>query len=183
MSQRDSGYERKERDLYETPEWVTICLLPHLPQSLVIWEPACGSGKMVNALRSGGHAVDGTDIAMGEEADFLGIKGTGAKAIITNPPYEFATEFIEHALHLTKEHGIVAMLLRTDFDHAKTRRSLFADHPAFAKKVVLTRRIQWFEDSKGSPSFNHAWFVWDWTHSGPPTLAYGPVSSGDRNNG
>jgi hypothetical protein len=23
MSQRDSGYERKERDPYETPEWVT----------------------------------------------------------------------------------------------------------------------------------------------------------------
>jgi hypothetical protein len=31
MSQRESGYERKERDLYETPEWVTEALLPHLP--------------------------------------------------------------------------------------------------------------------------------------------------------
>jgi hypothetical protein len=32
MSQRDSGYERKERDLYETPAWVTEALLPHLPE-------------------------------------------------------------------------------------------------------------------------------------------------------
>ena len=27
MSQRESGYERKERDLYETPVWVTEALL------------------------------------------------------------------------------------------------------------------------------------------------------------
>lgn len=31
MSQRDSGYQRKERDAYETPEWVTLALIPHLP--------------------------------------------------------------------------------------------------------------------------------------------------------
>ena len=65
------------------------------------------------------------------------------------------------------------MLLRTDFDHASSRRDLFELAP-FAKKVVLTKRIQWFEDSKGSPSFNHAWFIWDWTHEGAPTLAYAP---------
>ena len=29
--------------------------------------------------------------------------------------------------------GLVAMLLRTDFDHAKTRQDLFANHPAFLK--------------------------------------------------
>jgi len=70
--------------------------------------------------------------------------------------------------------GFVAMLLRTDFDHAKTRQFLFSGCPPFSKKLVLTKRIQWFEDSKGSPSFNHAWFIWDWKHQGAPTLAYGP---------
>lgn len=174
MSQRDSGYERKERDLYETPSWVTEALLPHLPKSMVIWEPACASGKMVAALRSGGHAVDGTDIDMGEEADFLNIKGTAAAAIITNPPYELAREFIEHALYLMHRGGLVAMLLRTDFDHAKTRAHLFAGCPSFCKKIVLTKRIKWFEESKGQPSFNHAWFIWDSKHSGVPSLAYAP---------
>jgi hypothetical protein len=42
----------------------------------------------------------------------------------------------------------------------------------FAKKVVLTKRIRWFEDSNGSPSFNHCWMIWDRQHRGPPTLAY-----------
>lgn len=177
MSQRDSGYERKERDLYETPAWVTAALLPHLPSSPdVIWEPACGSGKMVDALLENSEkviTVIGTDIAAG--SDFLACADRqGADAIITNPPYELATEFIQHALNLTEPYGIVAMLLRTDFDHAKTRAPIFGQHPAFAKKVVLTKRIKWFEDSKGSPSFNHAWFIWNWGNHGAPTLAYGP---------
>jgi len=44
----------------------------------------------------------------------------------------------------------VAMLLRTDFDHAKTRWHLFSDCPAFACKIVLTKRIRWIENSTGS---------------------------------
>jgi hypothetical protein len=156
MSQRDSGYERKERDLYETPAWVTEALLPHMRLCQTIWEPAAGPGKMVQVL--------------GRVAQV-----TATDAIVTNPPYELATEFIERALSFQRPvEGVVAMLLRTDFDHAKTRANLFAGCAVFAKKIVLTKRIKWFEDSKGQPSFNHAWFVWDWKHSGPPILAYGP---------
>jgi hypothetical protein len=55
--------------------------------------------------------------------------------------------------------GKVAMLLRTDFDHAKTRRHLFADCPAFARKIVLSKRIWWIKNSIGQPSFNHAWYI------------------------
>lgn len=176
MSQRDSGYERKERDLYETPEWVTTALVPHLPAGQwAIWEPAAGSGKMSRALCLHGYSVTSSDIDEGK--DFLLSEKPGhVYAIVTNPPYVLADEFSDHALTLIKPqgYGFVAMLLRTDYDHAKTRRCYFTEHSAFAKKVVLTRRIQWFEDSKGSPSFNHAWFIWDWSHQGAPTLAYGP---------
>lgn len=176
MSQRDSGYERKERDLYETPEWVTRALIMHLPLSIEsVWEPAAGSGKMVQALSNAGKCVIGTDIADG--LDFLETTACppDTDIIITNPPYAAAKEFIEHALSLTAPAaGRVAMLLRTDFDHARTRQHLFSGCEQFAKKLVLTKRIKWFEDSKGSPSFNHAWFIWDWRHEGAPTLAYGP---------
>jgi hypothetical protein len=173
MSQRDSGYERKERDCYETPEWVTRALLPHFPREPDrIWEPACASGKMVAVLSDIAFTM-GTDITDG--VDFLTCDEPRLvyDAVITNPPYKLATEFIGHALALMQpSSGFVAMLLRTDFDHAKTRQHLFSCCPMFAKKLVLTKRIRWFEDSTGSPSFNHAWFVWDWKHEGPPTLAY-----------
>jgi len=47
MSQRDSGYERKPLDQYETPPWVTRLIFMGK-----VREPACGSGKMASALRS-----------------------------------------------------------------------------------------------------------------------------------
>jgi hypothetical protein len=171
MSQRESGYERVAFDQYETPAWATRALVPHIPERVRnIWEPACGSGKMVAEL-SRTHSVGGTDIQSGE--DFFSTQGYGGDAIITNPPYSIAQEFIEHALELTMaQSGFVAMLLRCDFDHAKTRRHLFSNHAAFAKKLVLTKRIRWIEDSKGSPSFNHAWYLFDWQHRGSPSLAY-----------
>jgi hypothetical protein len=65
------------------------------------------------------------------------------------------------------------MLLRSDYDHAATRGYLF-DQPPFAKRIVLRRRIRWFENSTGSPSFNHAWFIWDWTWKGAPIIRYAP---------
>lgn len=170
MSQRDSGYERKERDLYETPAWVTEVLLPHIPKGIrAIWEPACGSGKMSRVLVAAGYDVHATDIDQGQ--DFLDediVPGLRTEAVITNPPYEFALEFIDKALGISE---YVAMLLRTDYDHAKTRARLFTSE-RFAKKIVLTKRIKWFEDSKGQPSFNHAWFIWHDAHKGPPTLTY-----------
>lgn len=174
MSQRNSGYERKELDLYETPEWVTEALLPHLPLDRDIWEPAAGSGKMVRVLAKAGMVyasdiTEGRNFLDAEECPELGIG-----AIITNPPYDIAFHFVTHAIHLMRaREGLVAMLLRTDWDHARSRVYLFTELP-FAKKLVLTKRIKWFEDTKGQPSFNHAWFIWDWKHRGPPTLAYGP---------
>jgi len=173
MSQRDSGYERKERDLYETPEWVTQAIVMRPPK--IVWEPACGSGKMVSALGFMDAEIYGTDIADGQDFFAHNVSYMRADAIITNPPYVLATKFIEHALKLTEPlNGQVLMLLRTDFDHASTRKRLFGNCSIFSQKLVLTRRIKWFEDSTGSPSFNHAWFTWDWQHCGPPTLAYGP---------
>jgi hypothetical protein len=192
MSQRDSGYARKERDFYETPEWVTNALEPHLPTYALhrIWEPASGTGKMVDVFREWGAGWLATDVVpMSDGIDALNflttetlpsaVYGPSISSIITNPPYESAQEFCEHALRLMEPcDGLVAMLLRTDFDHAKGRTHLFRDNPAFAKKVVLMKRIAWFVEADGrpkaSPSFNHAWYIWDWKHSGPPSIAYGP---------
>jgi len=173
MSQRESGYFRIEKDDYATPEWVTRVLVPHIPRkkTCLICEPALGAGKLADELARCGYIIESnTD----PNYDFLK-DCYWHDAIVTNPPYSIADEFITHSLLMTKAlKGFVAMLLRTDFDHANSRRKLFADHPHFMKKIVLTRRIRWFEHSTGSPSFNHAWFIWDWTFKGEPTLAYGP---------
>jgi hypothetical protein len=64
-------YRRKPLDQYETPYWATLALIPHLPEFISkIWEPACGNGKMVEALRQAGFDVVASDVTQG--VDFLG---------------------------------------------------------------------------------------------------------------
>jgi hypothetical protein len=194
MAQRNSGYNRQEADNYATPTWCTRALLPHIPDRIrTIWEPAAGEGAMATALRERPKTtVIATDIRPGngmpthtESIDFLDLSAAGAPAhlwgfqgLVSNPPFNLAQRFIERALDLTTpSRGFVAMLLRTDYDHAKGRRHLFADNPAFAKRIVLTKRIVWFVDPltgkpKASPSENHSWFLFDHTHRGPAQIAY-----------
>ena len=83
--------------LYETPAWVTLALIPHIPKRIKnIYEPAAGSGKIVRALSESGYLIERDDILEGR--DFLRHpKGVYKDAIITNPPYALAQEFIEHA--------------------------------------------------------------------------------------
>lgn len=194
MGQRNSGYARQDSDNYATPAWCTRALIPHIPERIrTIWEPAAGEGAMANILRDRPRTtVIATDLRPGngmpthtESIDFLDYSAAGApehlwdyQAIISNPPFRLAQRFIERALDLAyRRKGFVAMLLRTDFDHAKGRRHLFADCGAFAKRIVLTKRIVWFVDPltgkpKASPSENHAWMCWDHTHRGPAQIAY-----------
>jgi hypothetical protein len=167
MSQRDSGYARKERDEYNTPFWVAEALLPHIPPPpCKILEPACGEGNIVRVLADAGYNVHASDLIDGE--NFLECETThGADGIITNPPYTDVDKFIQRAIDvMMPRNGFVCMLLSQDFSCAKSRRHLFADCPIFAKKVELTKRIVWFERPDGkraAPSENHAWYIWAWS--------------------
>lgn len=49
--------------------------------------------------------------------------------IITNPPYKYAQEFVEHALELIPNGHKVAMFLKLTFLESKNRRSLFESNP------------------------------------------------------
>lgn len=168
MSQRNSEYKRIDADFYPTPEWVTEALITHCLDAgrYPVWECAYGDGAMANVLSKYGM-VTISDIRDEDETDFLkqDLIPSQCNSIITNPPFRLAENFIRHALELTKPvNGMVAMLLRIDFDSAKTRRDIFEDCRAWGTKLVLTKRIKWFENPKGgSPSENHAWYIWDWS--------------------
>jgi len=192
MAQRKSEFERRESDFYPTPVWCTELLCVKLKnlgylnkQDVKIWEPACGDHAMLNVLKDQfphAHTL-GTDIRDDYQTDFLTCVGydAGWDAIITNPPYrkDLIRAFIDRALAYTKEsNGLVAMLMRVDFDSAKTRADIFGEHPAWFGKIVLNKRVVWFDnpDCKASPSENHAWYIWDWSKvpSKPPIIMYGP---------
>lgn len=163
-------YDRVANDFYETPDWITEVLMRHVRFGQ-IWEPACGAGAMQRVFDLHGIKNIGTDLP----SDFLKMGAATAWDVVTNPPYVLAEEFVRHALEITKTHKRkVAMVLRNEFDCAVGRADIFRDHPAFAMKIVLTKRPRWFEKKAGdaSPRHNYAIYVWDWLHRGAPILVY-----------
>jgi len=174
MSQRKSGYDRKYLDKYETPPWVALALQPLIPDNVLFWEPACASGnisKTLFATYSSDLVTDYGDSGV----DFLQTTKMpkNCNSVITNPPFgKDAEKFIRHSLKLLSGNpeGFIAMLLPVDFDSAKTRRDIFCENHgllSFAGKLVLTKRITWFEPATASPSQNHAWYVWQQSYDFP----------------
>jgi hypothetical protein len=187
----NSIYARKEGDFYETPEWVTEALIPHLRSGPVclhrnrtVWEPAAGRGKMSRVLERHFQTVLSTTLESTDPDDLIagGLDFLKAQnrfelpdAIITNPPYSLAEEFVRHALKLAVSYGfVIAMLLRNEWDCAKGRNDLFTEQP-FAKKVILTSRPWWFDKKPGDsgPRHNYAWYIWVKDYTGPPVIGYG----------
>jgi predicted RNA methylase len=179
------GYERAELDFYPTPPEVTEALIPflklHHSDAACVWEPGCGTGAMSEVLCEHFPNVLSTDIKdYGYDkmrpgiTDFLQQTRHFGGSIVTNPPFgKMAEQFIRKALELTKpDRGVVAMLLRKEYDSASTRRALFRDHPAFAREVGLLWRPRWIAGSTGAPRHNYSWFIWDWNWGREPVKSY-----------
>jgi hypothetical protein len=196
MGKHETGYARVERDLYPTPPWVVSALAEHVDlRGLTVHEPACGNRHMAEALLLAGcarvYTSDIVDYGAGQDEilDFLSAQMPNLErapdAIITNPPFgqggRLATAFIEVGLTRIRRHGgLLALLLPCDFDSAKTRTRYFGDCPDFVAKIVLRKRIVWFQRDDGvleAPKENSAWFLWQRsllrTHR-PPIILYAP---------
>lgn len=174
--QRHLLSDRKD-DLYETPPVAVEALLRVEKLPSILWEPACGRGKIVKALQAAGHYVYASDlVAYGDNnsgVDFLMEWRVPhkAEAIITNPPFKLAEEFVEHALTLCPK---VIMLLRLAFLESERRSHLLdsgalARVYAFRKRLPMMHRDGW-EGRKANSGMAFAWFVWDKSHQGPTTI-------------
>ena len=97
--------ERQNEDYYATDPKAADLLLELETFSPNIWECACGEGHLSKVFEKAGHIVKSTDLmdrGFGETGiDFLSIDNLEWNGdIITNPPYKYAQEFIEKALHI-----------------------------------------------------------------------------------
>ncbi|CAK0778496.1 hypothetical protein CCP2SC5_820005 [Azospirillaceae bacterium] len=177
---RQLTFDRMDNDAYYTPDWCTEALLSRVKFRGAIWEPAAGLGRMSAVLRAGGYDVIESDIdpRVANVVNFLDCRAMmgGSISIVTNPPYHIGENFVAHALSLALSAeigGMVAMLLRHEFDCAKKRRLLF-ERPEFALKLTLTSRPRWMQNTGNSPRHNFAWYIWDAHHSGAPCLGWLP---------
>jgi hypothetical protein len=183
-------HERKANDFYPTQRREINSMLEVMEFDLTgyfVWEPCCGEGDIAVVLKNIARGVVTSDITVYEKykadviVDFLAIPvepkegepsmdeiavhlpgGECPDAIVTNPPYDLAEAVVRQALKLMEPvKGLVVMLLRHEWDCAKSRGDLF-DHPSFSKKIVMRHRPRWIADSTGSPRHNYAWYVWSW---------------------
>jgi hypothetical protein len=175
MGKYGREYRRVERDLYPTIDPRPIAALSeHFNfAGRAIWEPAAGEGDMVMAmLRAGARTVFSSDIeqrgfALDRVHDFVNgaPAPTSIRDIVTNPPHKLAEAFIATGLRHIGNRGVLALLLKCDFDSGVTRRKYFVECERFAAKLVITPgRIVWFKRSDGereAPKDNMAWFLWN----------------------
>lgn len=167
-----SAVDRNKTDYYATPPDATVALLNFLeaenrihPLYHVIWEPACGTGEMVEAMEKKGYTVHFSDLnptgyrGDTEPVDFLtaDAENVNCSWIITNPPFSQAEKFIRRALELDRP---CAFLLKSQFWHARSRLDLFREHPP-AYVLPLTWRPDFLWGAKsGSPTMECLWTVW-----------------------
>jgi hypothetical protein len=109
-----------DHDLYETPPAATLALVNWLGPALpaLVWEIACGNHHITRVLRANGCKVFENDlIDRGDHvvSDYLASSAADAPfsplAIITNPPWDQASAFIEHSL-LIHRPRFMALLLK-----------------------------------------------------------------------
>ena len=130
----------------------------------------CGARPLIRRIFEGGYNVKSTDLidrGYGEGGvDFLKQTEIWDGDIITNPPYKYAQEFIEHALELVTDGHKVCMFLKLTFLESQRRRKMFEKYPP--KTIwVSSSRIQCGKNGKFEPSaVAYAWYVWEKGYKG-----------------
>lgn len=180
VGEKRSPLAERKNDLYETPIEAVRALLAAERLPTGIWEPACGRGAIVRPLRAAGHVVYATDLVDYETPDqdaagwdFLLERQMpiGASAIVTNPPFKIADEFVAHALRVATK---VVMLLRLAFLESERRRPILEGAGLARVHVFRNRLPMMHRDGWGGPRATSrtpfAWFVWEAGHRGAPVL-------------
>ena len=173
-----SKHDRAEEDFYATDPIAAEWLDKIEDLNKRIWEPACGKGHLAKVFLRNGHYVLSTDLVnrgFGTGGiDFLKVNEPYYGDIVTNPPYKYAQEFIEHALELIPEGNKVCMFLKVQFLEGSKRKTFFEKYPP--KRVwVSSSRISCYsngEMKKTSSMLALAWYVWEKGYTGDTVVKW-----------
>lgn len=182
------NYNRVENDYYATPPKATTEFINAFKHELVgigtALEPACGEGHiskvieellphiqlMSTDLIDRGYGVGGIN--------FLTDNFAMSDMIMTNPPFEFAKEFVEKALTLSNKY--VIYFLKIQFLESKKRKELFDNTPLKYVYVHSERRPCLQDGNEINPKTGkpwsspqmYAWYVWDVEYKGEPIIRW-----------
>lgn len=169
--------ERQVDDYYATEPKATKLLLEAEKFDEWILEPACGEGHMSKVLEEAGYKVlsfDKVDRGYGSVKDFFDYTSWHGD-VVTNPPYKYAKEFVEHALKIIEPGCKVAMFLKLTFLEGQARRKFFDVCPP-CTVYVASGRLKCAKngefESIGSSAAAYAWFVWKKGYKGSPIIKW-----------
>lgn len=169
---------REVNDYYATDPRAMKLLLEQESFNHLIWECACGEGSLSEVLKEKGYVVRSSDLidrGYGEVKDFLKTKEHWDGDIITNPPYRYASEFVEKALEIIGGGGKVAMFLKLTFLEGKKRKELFKKYPpktiyVSSGRLGCAKNGEFGSHSNTAIAF--AWFVWEKGFAGSPIVKW-----------
>lgn len=174
--------EREQHDYYATEPKALELLLEKEQFNKNIWECACGEGHLAEVLKKSGYNVFSSDLfdrGYGTGGvDFLKCNKQFDGDIITNPPYKFAKEFVEHALELVPNGNEVVMFLKLTFLESKARRELFEKHPpkviyVSSSRLQCAKNGDFEKYGKGVvTAVAYGWFVWEKGFKGEPVVRW-----------
>lgn len=179
-----SDGEREVNDFYATDPKALEIFLKALERDGIklhnnIWECACGMGHLSEVLKSKGYDVFSTDLinrGYGEyNQDFLYLRTTGEQDILTNPPYKYAKEFVEHSLEILKDGYYCIMFLKIQFLEGQERRKLFDKYPpkyVYVNSARQTCYINGDMSKKMSSATCYCWFMWEKGFTGEPIIRW-----------
>jgi hypothetical protein len=159
--------ETRGLDPYATPVCAIEALLRVEPLPTAILEPCdAGGGNITATLRAHGHEVEAYDLAT-DGIDFLQQTevSPGIGAMVTNPPFIKAEQFVTHGLKLVP---LVIVLERIQF--LESRVELWAAGKLarihfFQNRVPRMHRADW-TGKRASAGMSLAWFVFKRDHDG-----------------
>lgn len=178
-----TDHERADHDYYATEPLAAdlICSVEKFEGG--IWENCCGEGHLSKRFKELGYNVVDTDLidrgyGVGG-VDFFKCDKALAPNIVTNPPYKYAKEWVEHSLEVLDEGNKLALFLPIQFLESDSRRGLFVTTPPETVYVCVNRILCGMngdfnaKDKDGNTIYNkdgspkkmssakcYAWFVW-----------------------
>lgn len=179
-----SEHDREENDFYATDPKSLEIFLEALKRDNIklhnnIWECACGQGHLSEVLKKQGYKVFSTDLVdrgYGEyNQNFLHLRTTGKQDILTNPPYKYAKEFVEHSLDILKDGYYCIMFLKIQFLEGKDRRKLFDKYPPKYVYVNSSRQTCYINgdmSKKMSSASCFCWFIWEKGFKSEPIIRW-----------
>lgn len=167
-----SPHESLIQDRCETPAYALDPLLPYLERfkGSMIWESACGSGRIVRVLERHGHRVIASDIL--QDLDFFDTIPSPFDLQVTNPPYTIKARWIERCYQLRRPFALLVPLETIGTAIVQGMMEQYG-----AELLLLNRRVDFIMPNIGevgsSATFPVVWYCWQIL---PGSICYGRIT-------